>query len=309
MEIVAKAVINATGVFADELRRTDNEAVPAVVTASQGSHLVLDRYFLSGGSAMMIPRTSDGRVLFAIPWHSAVVVGTTDDPVPHPDIEPRAMHEELDFLMAHIRQFLGRRPEPGEVLSVWSGQRPLVRQQGAAKTAAISRDHTILISDSKLITIVGGKWTTYRKMAEDVINQAAQVAGLNAAASCTAELRLHGAMDLPDTSNEWDHVYGADLPHLNGIAESRPELAQALHPLLPFRRAEVVWAARQEMARRLEDVLARRTRALFLNARASVEAAPIAAELLAHELRKDEAWQREQVKQYEKLAEQYIWQQ
>lgn len=309
IEIAAKVVINATGIFADSIRHMDQPGAPTVVTVSQGSHFVLDRAFLPANSAMMIPKTSDGRVLFAIPWHNAVVVGTTDDPVPQPSLEPRAMRDEKEFLLAHIGKYLGRRPQPNEVLSVWSGQRPLVRQQGASNTAAISRDHTVLISESKLITIVGGKWTTYRKMGEDVINYAAEIARLKSARSRTAELRLHGAMDRPPTSNEWQQVYGADLPLLKGLAEADPELHQLLHPLLPFRRAEVIWAARHEMARCLEDVLARRMRALFLNARASLEAAPVAANLLAQELGRDAAWEQQQVSEYQTLAEQYMWKQ
>lgn len=306
IDIAAKVVINATGVFADDVRRMDEPGTSNVVTASQGSHIVLDRYFLSGESALMIPRTSDGRVLFAIPWHSVVVVGTTDDAVPKPDIEPQPTGTELQFLMGYVERFLRRRPEPGEILSIWSGQRPLVRHEGASTTAAISRDHTIFISESKLITIVGGKWTTYRKMGEDVIDRAAVLCGLKQVPSRTADLRLHGAMDRPPSRNEWQEVYGADLPLLDEMVEVEPDLGQPLHPLLPFRQAEVVWAARHEMARRLEDVLARRTRALFLNANASVLAAPLAAKLLARELGRDEGWQQEQVSQYRKLAEQYM---
>jgi len=309
LDLSAKTVINATGVFADGIRQMDEPEAQAVVTASQGSHFVLDRSFLPATSGLMIPRTSDGRVLFAIPWHESVVVGTTDDPVPQPDLEPQAMRDEKQFLIAHIERFLGRRPRPEDVLSMWSGQRPLVRQQGASNTAAISRDHTVLISQSKLITIVGGKWTTYRKMGEDVIDHAAQIASLKSVASRTKELRLHGAMDRPESDNEWQRVYGADLPLLNRMAELDPELDAFLHPALPFRRVEVIWAARHEMARQLEDVLARRTRALFLNARASLEAAPLAAKLLARELGRDLQWEREQVSEYAHLAEQYIWKQ
>jgi len=293
-------------VFADDVRQMDEPGTGNVVTASQGSHIVLDRYFLSGESAMMIPRTSDGRVLFAIPWHSCVVVGTTDDAVPNVDVEPRPTGTELQYLIGYVEHFLGRRPEPGEVLSVWSGQRPLVRHEGASSTAAISRDHTIFISESKLITIVGGKWTTYRKMGEDVIDRAAALCGLKHVSSRTADLRLHGAMDRPQSRNEWQEVYGADLVILDEMVKTEPDLGQPLHPLLPFRQVEVVWAARSEMARQLEDVLARRTRALFLNAKASLLAAPATAKLLARELGRDEAWQQEQISQYQKLAEQYI---
>jgi glycerol-3-phosphate dehydrogenase len=309
IEVAAKVVINATGVFADDIRRMDEPGTSTVVTASQGSHIVLDRYFLSGESGMMIPRTSDGRVLFAIPWHSCVVVGTTDDAVPKPDIEPQPGDAELQFLTAHVERFLGRRPEAGEILSIWSGQRPLVRHEGVSTTAAISRDHTIFISESKLITIVGGKWTTYRRMGEDVIDRAAALCGLNQVTSRTAELRLHGAMDRPSSRSEWQEVYGADLTLIDEMVQAEPDLGQPLHPLLPFRQVEVVWAARHEMARRLEDVLARRTRALFLNAKASVLAAPSAAKLLAREIGRDEGWQQEQISQYQKLAEQYMYKQ
>ncbi len=305
--IAAKIVINATGIFADNVRRMDEPGVPAVVTASQGTHVVLDRDFLPATGAMMIPRTSDGRVLFAIPWHDHVVVGTTDDPVPAPALEPQSMPDEREFLLAHIERFLCRRPGAADIRSVWSGQRPLVRHEGAKSTAAISRDHTILISHSKLITIVGGKWTTYRKMGEDVVDCAAQTAGLKPVPSRTAELRLHGAVEDPEASSQWGHVYGADLPLLDAMASLDPELNQPLHPALPMRRVEVVWACRQEMARCVEDVLARRTRALFLNAKASLEAAPLVARIMAQELGRDTGWQQQQVSKYKQLAEQYMW--
>lgn len=301
-ECRAKVVINAAGIFSDDLRRMDEPAAPKILSVSQGSHVVLPREFLPGNSALMIPRTSDGRVLFAIPWHDRVVVGTTDDPVPQADYEPRAMQDERSFLIDHIERFLGRRPKPEEILSMWSGQRPLVKKADAANTAAISRDHTILISKSKLVTITGGKWTTYRKMGEDVVNRAAALAGLAQALSKTAELKLHGWTDqLPDT---WQQVYGSELPQLLAIA---PDLNQPIHPRLPFLQSEVVWAARYEMARTIEDVLARRTRALFLDAAASIEAAPVAARLLADELRQDELWQRQQVSAFDAVAEKYMW--
>ena len=271
---------------------------------------VLPRAFLPGDSALMIPRTADGRVLFAIPWHDRVLVGTTDDPVPQPEIEPRSARDERDFLKWHIEHYLNCRLRPRDVLSVWSGQRPLVRHGPATKTAALSRDHTVLISASRLVTIVGGKWTTYRKMAEDTIDRAASLAGLPRVPSRTADLRLHGAPDdakaLLDPG-EWEQVYGSDLPALRALAAEDAELGELLHPAFPFRRAEVVWAVRQEMARRVEDVMARRTRALFLDARASIEAAPAAARLMARELGKDAKWEREQVIDYSKLAEQYTW--
>jgi glycerol-3-phosphate dehydrogenase len=303
-ECRAKVVINATGIFSDDLRRMDEPASSKILAVSQGSHVVLPRDFLPGNSALMIPRTSDGRVLFAIPWHDRVVVGTTDDPVPQAEYEPRAMQDERRFLIDHIERFLGRRPKPEEILSMWSGQRPLVKQADAASTAAISRDHTVLISKSKLVTVTGGKWTTYRKMGEDVVNQASTIAGLAQAPSKTADLPLHGWVENPSEMGEWRQVYGSDLPLLASID---PELTKPLHPRLPFQQSEVVWAARYEMARTLEDVLARRTRALFLDARASMEAAPLAARLLGDELGQDELWQHKQVAAFDAVAAGYCY--
>jgi glycerol-3-phosphate dehydrogenase len=299
-ECRAKVVINATGIFSDDLRRMDEPASSKILAVSQGSHVVLPREFLPGNSALMIPRTSDGRVLFAIPWHDRVVVGTTDDPVPHAEYEPRAMADERNFLIDHIEKYLGRRPRPEEILSMWSGQRPLVKQADAASTAAISRDHTVLISKSKLVTITGGKWTTYRKMGEDVIDRAAALVGLPPAPSKTAGLRLHGWVEHP--SETWQQVYGSDLPQLSAL---NPDLAKPLHPRLPFQQAEVAWAARYELARTLEDVLARRTRALFLDARAAIEAAPLAVQLLAAELGRDKLWEKAQVADFTNLALEY----
>jgi glycerol-3-phosphate dehydrogenase len=306
-ECHAKVVINATGIFSDGLRGMDEPAAEAIVTVSQGSHFVLPRRFLPGNTAMMIPRTSDGRVLFAIPWHDHVVVGTTDDPVPDAQYEPQAMPDERRFLMEHIERFLGTRPKAAEVESVWSGQRPLVRKGQAASTAAISRDHTILISSSKLVTVTGGKWTTHRRMGEEVVDCAAPLAGLAAAPSRTASLPLHGWSLQPEARNEWERVYGADLPSLRRLVEEDIDLDEYLSPELPCRRAEVVWAARFEMARTVEDVLARRTRALFLNARASLGAAPEVARLLAREFGRGEDWQTEQLSRFRTVATPYVW--
>ncbi|HEY6986961.1 MAG TPA: glycerol-3-phosphate dehydrogenase/oxidase [Bryobacteraceae bacterium] len=291
----AKTVVNATGIFSDELRQMDSPDAKKILAVSQGSHIVLPRDYLPNDSALMVPRTSDGRVLFAIPWHDRVVVGTTDDPVPQPEYEPLAMPDERAFLLEHLERYLGRRPAPGDIRSVWSGQRPLVRQADASNTAAISRDHTILISPSKLITITGGKWTTYRKMAEDVIDR------IGGSPSRTANLRLHGWTEESVGDNAWLRVYGSDAPQVRALSQ------ELLHPSLPFSHGEVRWAARQEMARTVEDVLARRTRALFLDARASLEAAPIVARVLAEELGYDSAWEQAQLDQFRSIASGYIW--
>jgi glycerol-3-phosphate dehydrogenase len=273
----------------------DSPQANKILTVSQGSHLVLPRDFLPSDSALMIPRTSDGRVLFAIPWHDRVVVGTTDDPVPEPAYEPRAMPDERAFLLEHVERYLGRRPVPNEILSMWSGQRPLVRRAEASSTAAISRDHTILISPSKLITITGGKWTTYRKMAQDAVDR------IGGSPSRTANLRLHGWTAETGTDGQWQQVYGSDAPLVRALPQ------QLLHPSLPFAQGEVTWAARYEMARSIEDVLARRTRALFLDARASLEAAPLVARLVAEELGRDSAWERAQIDSFRYVANGYLW--
>lgn len=303
-EVRARVVINATGIFADELRRMDDPASPPLLALSQGVHLVLDRRFQPGGSAILVPHTDDGRVLFAVPWHDRVVVGTTDTPVAERSLEPRALPEEIAFLLGHAARYLTQDPAPGDVLAIFAGLRPLVRgAKAAAKTAALSRDHTLLVSPAGLVTIAGGKWTTYRKMGEDTIDHAAMVAGLDERPSRTADLRLHGWSD-DLRLREWSG-HGADAPALARLATESPGWDEPLHLNLPYRVCEAVWAARHEMARTVEDVLARRTRSLLLDARASVEVAPRVAALLAAELGKDEGWQRRQVAEYGELARGY----
>jgi glycerol-3-phosphate dehydrogenase len=306
VEIEGKAVVNATGVFADELRRKAEPKAEPMLTVSQGTHVVLPRHYLPGNAALMIPRTADGRVLFAIPWHEHVVVGTTDDPMGQGEIEPKAEKHEREYLFDHIERYLTPKLTNDAIRSVWSGQRPLVRKSGTEKTAALSRDHTIIVSPSKLITITGGKWTTYRKMAQDAVDRAAQLADLPRSPSRTAEMHLHGWTDRTGV-DEWERVYGSDLPKVHALAQRHLDLLEPLHVELPFRKVEVLWAAREEMARSVEDVLARRTRALFLHAKASIQSAPLVAKLLAQELKRDERWQEDQLTQYTQLASQYIW--
>ncbi|HEY7211577.1 MAG TPA: glycerol-3-phosphate dehydrogenase/oxidase [Bryobacteraceae bacterium] len=306
LEIRAKVVINATGIFSDTLRSLDEPQTKPVITVSQGTHFVLPRRFLPGQAALMIPKTSDNRVLFAIPWHEHVIVGTTDEPVPRPEYEPHSLAEERRFLAANIERFLGVQPTPNQVLSMWTGQRPLVRRPDKSTTAALSRDHTILISPSRLVTITGGKWTTYRKMSEDVVDRAAPLAHLPSSPSKTRDLKLHGWID-KSNSEDWQQVYGSDLRALDALAASEPELNEPLHPRLPFRKVEVLWAAKHELARTVEDVLARRTRALFLDARAASEAAPEAARLLASALDRNTEWQDEQTRAFQSVAQNYIW--
>jgi glycerol-3-phosphate dehydrogenase len=311
-ELRAKVVINACGAQAEQLLALDGHRNSAMLAVSQGTHFVLPRSFLPGTTAVMIPKTADGRVLFAIPWHGATMIGTTDEPVDGSLDEPRAMQSEKQFLLDHICRYFDRRPKPEEILSMWSGLRPLVRRNGA-KTSQLSRDHTVLVSPTGLITVTGGKWTTYRRMGQDAIDRACAVAGLAKAPSKTLEMKLHGwvNMSLPAaptaSASEWECVYGSDLPALKSLSKQDPRLDALLHPRLPFRKQEVIWAVRNEMARTVEDVLARRTRALFLDARAAIEAAPVVACLLAGELGKCDAWRDEQVLNFTRTAQGYLY--
>ncbi|MFQ5747244.1 MAG: glycerol-3-phosphate dehydrogenase/oxidase [Gemmatimonadota bacterium] len=305
MEIRARVVVNATGVFSDALRRLDDPGAPPIISASQGVHIVLDRSFQPGDSAIMVPHTDDGRVLFAVPWHDRVIVGTTDTPVEEIGAEPRARPEEIEFLLTHAVRYLTKDPEPSDVRSVFAGLRPLVAAGAGGDTASLSRDHTILVSGSGLLTITGGKWTTYRCMGEDCIGEAAQLGGLPERRSRTESLRLRGWSEEADRSDPWG-VYGSDAPGLRDLATECPEWSRPLHPALPYCSCEVVWGVRHEMARTLADVLARRTRALLLDARASLEVAPEVARLMAAELGREDAWVGEEVEAYRALAAGYV---
>jgi glycerol-3-phosphate dehydrogenase len=293
----AKAVINATGVFADAVRQMDDPDAPSVLSPSQGVHLVLPHEFLPGTNALMVPRTDDGRVLFVVPWHGKAIVGTTDTGVPKAEYEPKPLEAELGFLMEHASRYLTRDPKPEDVLAVYAGLRPLVKHGDDGNTAALSRDHTILLSRKGLVTIVGGKWTTYRKMGEEVIDKAAPIAGLELKPSPTPDMRLHGAPALDAAPEELAgsvaeslSMYGSDAAHVRALADANPDLAAQIHPRLPYTRAEIVYAVREEMSRTLEDALSRRTRSLLLDARAALEAAPGVAKLMAQELGRDGGW-------------------
>ncbi len=302
LAIPARMVVNATGVFTDSIRRMADPAAETLVVTSQGIHLVFDRSFLKGDTALMVPRTSDGRVLFVIPWHGHAVAGTTDTPVDAPSVEPRPLEEEIDFILETAGRYLTRPPSRADVLAVYVGLRPLVKGEG--KTSALSRDHTIHVDASGLLTITGGKWTTYRHMAEDCVDHAITLGRLRDEPCTTRNLRIHGYMENAASLGSLE-VYGADAEAIRWLAQDHPALGKQLHPELPYIGAEVVWAARAEMARTVEDVLARRTRALFLNARAAMAMAEPVARLLAGELGRDAAWVSAQVEAFLALAEQY----
>jgi glycerol-3-phosphate dehydrogenase len=301
----AKVVVNATGPFTDHLRRMADPAVQPMVAPSQGIHLVLDGSFLPGDSAIMVPHTSDGRVMFAIPWHGHTLVGTTDTPVEEAALEPVAQEREIEFVLGTASLYLARKPERADVTSVFAGIRPLVRAADSGNTAALSRDHTIRIENSGLVTICGGKWTTYRHMAEDCVNHAAILARLEERPCMTACLNIHGFHASAARYGRLS-MYGSDAPELLRMMGTDAALAEPLDGALPYAAAEVVWAAREEMARTVEDVLARRTRALFLNARAAIRMAPRVAALMAQELGRDAAWESAQVGAFERTAKGFL---
>jgi glycerol-3-phosphate dehydrogenase len=304
-ELLARAVVNATGVFADGVRRMDEPGAPAMITPSQGIHIVLPREFLPGDTAIMVPRTDDGRVLFAIPWLGRVVVGTTDTPMDGTPLEPRPLAEELEFLLEHAARYLSRDPTADDVLSAFAGLRPLVSEGEGGSTAALSRDHTLHVSGAGLVTITGGKWTTYRRMAEDAVDQAALVAGLEERPAVTGDLRIQGHDPGADRFGDLA-PYGSDAPAVEALLGEDPRWGERLHPRHAIRAGEVVWAARHEMARTVEDVLSRRTRLLLLDARASMEVAPRVAALLAEALGRDAAWEGEQARAFRELARGYL---
>ena len=303
--ILARCVINATGPFCDELRRFDDPAAAPLIAPSQGVHVVLARDFLPGDTAIMVPHTRDGRVMFAIPWHGHVVVGTTDTPIDALALEPHPKSHEVDFILETASDYLAHRPTRADILSVFTGIRPLVKEGDESTTATLSRDHKIQISASGLLTITGGKWTTYRRMAEDCVDHAAVLARLEERPCATRELRIHGYHERAEGFGALS-VYGSDADAVSALMRERPELAEPFHPALPICGAQVVWAARREMARTLDDVLARRTRALFLNARAALAMAPAAAHVLAAELGRDQAWQARQLADFHEIARHYL---
>jgi glycerol-3-phosphate dehydrogenase len=300
-----RAVINATGVFCDQLRRMDEPSCSPLITLSQGAHLVLDRSFLPGNCAVMVPHTDDGRVFFAIPWHDHVIIGTTDTPLDTVTQEPVPLPDEIDFLLAHAGRCLERQPTRSDILSSFAGLRPLAAGKRGQKTAQLSREHLLSVSASGLVTITGGKWTTYRSMAVAAVDAAAVQGGLDLRPSATHLLRLHG-WEPPSSPTGSMNGYGSDRRLLEMLADGHPAWREQLHPRLPYTAGEIVWAVRFEWARNVEDVLARRTRALFLDARACSEIAPRVASLMAAELGRDQTWQSRQLDHFDAAAAKYL---
>lgn len=291
--IQAKSVINATGVFTDAILALDEPDRDKLVSPSQGIHLVVHKHFFPGDHAMMIPKTDDGRVFFAVPWLDKIVLGTTDTGIDTIAEEPKALKEEIEFVINHFNRYAAATIQRSDILSVFAGLRPLVKVKGAASTALLSRDHTLLISNSGLVTITGGKWTTYRKMGQDAIDNAIFSAKLEKKAACiTKELQIG------DDKLRQERV--------KEIEKADGDKAALLVAGYSIRLSEIVYAVRFELAVTVEDFLARRTRLLFLDARLSQHIAPFVAEIMAHEMGMNHQWVEKQVESFNLLAQQYL---
>jgi len=301
-----KVIINATGIFTDTIRKLDDDKCQNIIAPSQGIHLVLPKKFQPKNTAILVPQTEDGRVLFIVPWHDRLLLGTTDTEVKKPVLEPEARKSEVKFLLEHAAHYFAIPPKESDILSVFAGLRPLIKSREEEGSSSISRDHSILVSNSGLITIAGGKWTTYRKMGEDVINKAIVVGGLPERSCITRSLKLHGWMEDVDLKDPLS-LYGSEARLIRGLESERKDLKEPIHADLPYKKSEVVWAVRKEMARTVEDVLARRTRSLLLDARASLSCAKLVAELIAKELGRPPSWIENQCSEYKELAQKYIY--
>jgi glycerol-3-phosphate dehydrogenase len=304
--INGKAIINATGIFADDILKMDSPNMRNTIRPSQGIHLVLDKSFLPGDHALMIPKTDDGRVLFAVPWHGKLVVGTTDTPIDSPSLEPIALEAEIDFILKTMAKYLTKTPSRGDVLSIFAGLRPLAApKNGSAKTKEISRSHKITETESHLFTMIGGKWTTFRRMAQDMVDKVEKTKNWSKTRTSTKHLKLHGYKQNIDL-NDPLYFYGSDKEKIVDLMEREPETKTLISDRLSLFAVQVVWAVRYEMARNVEDMLSRRVRCLLLDARESILVAPKVAQIMAKELGKDDQWQQEQVKKFEGVASKYI---
>lgn len=306
-EFYGKVVINATGVFVDEILQMNNPQARKMVRPSQGVHIVLKKEFLNSDSALMIPETSDGRVLFAVQWHDHLLVGTTDTPLDEHSLEPRALKEEVDFILNNAASYFKTKPTENDILSVFSGLRPLAAptDPNANSTKEISRDHKLIVSAKGLITITGGKWTTYRRMAEETVDLAIKEAGLPSVKCHTEDLNIHGSENATD--NSYLNIYGSDRKKIEALLKQNPELSQKLHADFPHTYAEVVWSIRNEMAETVEDILSRRLRVLIINAKAAIEMAPVVAAIMAKEFGADQYWEQDQVETFVRLAKGYTY--
>ena len=302
--ISGKVVINATGVFADDLLQLAEGKQEKTIAPSQGIHLVVCKHFFKGSAGLMIPKTDDGRVLFAIPWHDKLLLGTTDTPVANITTEPKPLKEEIDFVIAHFNRYTSSTIQYSDVLSVFVGLRPLAKSGKVKKTAVMPRDHQIVVLPSGLVHVTGGKWTTYRSMAEHAVDKALESVGLTKVICKTNNLAIHGCTKNKEESHL--SIYGTDAADIKMLINADAKLAQSIHLNYPYTFAEVQWMMEHEMAITVEDILARRIRLLFLDAKAAIEAAPVVAKFMATQNGENEQWVKEQVEEFVELAKGYL---
>ena len=300
--VFSKSIVNATGVFSDKLISLDQPRAKQLIRPSQGVHIVLDKSFLNGPQAIMVPHTSDGRVLFAVPWNEYVVVGTTDTPINETLDEPIALDEEIQFIIDNAGMYMSKKPKRSDIKSVFAGLRPLAASEGNKETTKeISRHHKITVSTSGLINVLGGKWTTYRKIAEDTVNTVLMVSGLSERKCNTETLPIFGF----DPTRNWDdplHFYGTEAKKVEAMDLNGNK---SLSSKLFITKNQICWAIKNEMAITLEDVLARRTRCLFLDAYETEKIAPKVAEIMAFELKKEKKWVIQELKNFNLILKNY----
>jgi glycerol-3-phosphate dehydrogenase len=287
-----RVVVNATGVFTNAIVQMDNQLEHDLVSPSQGIHLVIDAKFFPSTDAMMIPKTDDGRVLFAVPWHNKVVLGTTDTPIEEVSYEPKPLEEEIEFIIKHINRYGTSLIRRADIDAVYVGLRPLVKQKTKVSSALISREHHLSVSSSGLITITGGKWTTYRKMAADALDNAAFIGKFKKEKCTTAHTPIGDEKEKETRMKE--------------IVKNDISLKELVDPNYTFTKAAIVYAVKYEMAICIEDILARRMRLLFLDARLAIALAPMVASIMAPYLQKDKNWEGAEIASFTQLAEQYI---
>lgn len=305
-QINARIVINATGVFSDDINRMDNDKSRPLLKPSKGVHLILDQSFLPGGNALLIPKTKEGKIFYAVPWYNRVLIGTTDTQLSDAGLEPKASPEEVDDILKIAGKYLDRQPRHEDVKSHYAGLRPLLApSREGEKAKEIARGHTMFVSASGLLTISGGRWATYRQMAEDVVVRAAMLARLPQVKCKTTNLKIYGAENW-EPDRDGMYWYGSEWTEIQGLMAEQPYWSEYLSPNMPYTRAAVYWAVKYEMAQNLEDVLARRTRALFLDAAEAIKIAPEVAEMMKTLLDKDDRWVRKQLDQFTWLAKDYL---
>lgn len=302
-DILVKILINATGVFADDILKMDDPEARAKLRPSQGVHLVVPAELFPGNQALMIPKTSDGRVLFAVPWHNRLILGTTDTPVDNIELEPRALNEEIEFILKTAADYLNKPPSKKDVLSVYAGLRPLAASDPGKKPKEISRSHKIHISESGMLTMLGGKWTTYRKMGEDMIDEAEKNFGWKKTNSRTKNLPVHGYKENTDFTQPLFY-YGSDYKFIKESIDNDPE--GWISKIVPLHKAQIKWAVENEMAVTLDDMLSRRTRAILLDTREALGIAPAVAEEMAMHLGEGNDWVNQQLDEFKKIAGKYL---